>query len=129
MIEDVLRLLAVGMIAVVIAVFVKKTSPDLAFLLTLGTAVTILLFLLPLAENAIRSFDRFFSEIGLSLELFLPLFKTIVLAILVKTGADICRDAGESAIGNLLEFGGSCAAILLAVPLFSAAWEFLEKLL
>ena len=62
-------------------------------------------------------------------ELFTPLIKTVGIALLSRTGSDLCRDAGEGAIASVLETAGAVAAIAVSLPLFRAAWELLRSLL
>ena len=66
---------------------------------------------------------------GLSAELFVPLLKTVGIALISRTGGALCRDAGEGAMAGLVEMAGAFAAILVALPLFRAAWQMLEGLL
>ena len=63
------------------------------------------------------------------MELFTPLIKTVGIALLSRTGSDLCRDAGEGAIASVLETAGAVAAIAVSLPLFRAAWELLRALL
>ena len=65
----------------------------------------------------------------LPVELFTPLIKTVGIALLSRTGSDLCRDAGEGAIASVLETAGAVAAIAVSLPLFRAAWELLRSLL
>ena len=51
------------------------------------------------------------------------------IALLSRTGSDLCRDAGEGAIASVLETAGAVAAIAVSLPLFRAAWELLRSLL
>ena len=64
----------------------------------------------------------------LPVQLFVPLVKTVGIALLCRTGSDLCRDAGESAIGSVLETAGAVAAIVVSLPLFRSAWELLRSL-
>ena len=51
------------------------------------------------------------------------------IAFVSRIGADLCRDAGESAIASVLESAGAVAAIVVSMPLFRSAWEVLRSLL
>ena len=129
MMDTVWRILAIVLIAAVIVTLLKKTSPDMAYLLTLAVCGVAIFFFAEFAEQIIQSFQRVFAVISIPDEIFLPLVKMIAIAIMTKIGSDICRDAGESAFGNLVETAGALTAILLSMPLFSAAWELLQELL
>ena len=61
--------------------------------------------------------------------LFAPLVKTVGVALVSRTGSDLCRDAGEGAMASLVETAGAVIAILVSLPLFQAAWDMLRSLL
>ena len=107
----------------------KRTNPDMALLLALAVCGAALLLLAePLEE--IRDFLTQLADGGqLPAELFVPLVKTVGIALVSRTGSDLCRDAGEGAMAGLVEIAGAFAALLVSLPLFRAAWQMLEGLL
>ena len=111
--ETVIRLSALCLTGALLAVLLKRTNPDMALLLALAVCGAVLLLLAePLQE--IRDFFTQLSDWGgLPVELFAPLVKTVGIALVSRTGSDLCRDAGEGAMA----------------PLFQAAWDVLRSLL
>lgn len=107
----------------------KRTNPDMALLLALAVCGAALLLLVePLEE--IRDFLTQLADGGqLPVELFAPLVKTVGVALVSRTGSDLCRDAGEGAMASLVETAGTVIAILVSLPLFQAAWDMLRGLL
>ena len=129
MMDTVWRIMAIVLLAAVIVTLLKKTRPDMAYLLVLAVCGVAIFLFAEFADQIIQSFQRVFAAINIPDEIFLPLLKMIAIAIMTKIGADICRDAGEAAFGNLVETAGAITAILLSMPLFSAAWELLQELI
>ncbi len=129
MMDTVWRILAIVLIAAVIVTLLKKTSPDMAYLLTLAVCCMAVFLFAEFADQITQNFQRIFSVIDLPEEIFLPLLKIVAIAIMTKIGADICRDAGESAFGNLVETAGAFTAVLVALPLFTVAWDLLQELI
>lgn len=114
-----MRLSALCLTGALLAVLLKRTNPDIALLLVLAE---------PLGE--IRDFFTQLSDWGgLPTELFAPLVKTVGIALISRTGSDLCRDAGEGAMASLVETAGAVTAILVSLPLFQAAWDMLRSLL
>lgn len=117
------------MVGALLASLLRRPNGELALLLALavcGAAVTLLLE--PLEE--LREFWEEAAAWGdLPAELFAPLVKTVGIALVSRTGSDLCRDAGENAVGSTLETAGAIAAIITALPLFRSAWELLRSLL
>ena len=93
-----------------------------------GEIPALLLLAEPLEE--IRDFLTQLADGGqLPAELFAPLVKTVGVALVSRTGSDLCRDAGEGAMASLVETAGAVIAILVSLPLFQAAWDMLRSLL
>ena len=66
---------------------------------------------------------------GLSEELLEPVAKTVVLSILTRLTAEICRSAGESGLASFVELGGTVAALVVALPLMRAVAVLMAEML
>lgn len=69
------------------------------------------------------------SASGVSADLFVPLYKTIGIALVVQVGGNLCRDAGESALASVVETAGTLCALLAALPLLRAVLDMLLELM
>lgn len=123
------KVAAVCLVGALLAALLKKTSPDMALLLSLAVCAGVLLALCRGLEEVASFLRQLLAWGGLSTELFVPLLKTVGIALISRTGAALCRDAGEGAMASIAEMAGAFAAILVALPLFRAAWRMLEGLL
>ena len=120
--ELVLRLTVLCLVGALLAVLLRRAGP----LAVCGAGLALLLE--PL--SALRDFWEEAAGWGdLPMQLFAPLVKTVGIALVSRTGSDLCRDAGESAVASVLETAGAVAAIWVSLPLFQAAWELLRSLL
>ena len=112
----------------------SSVLPITAILLALSVTVvpipigTVLLFL----AGALGELLDFLREIGaasgLSDDLFIPLYKTAGIALVVKVGGSLCRDAGESALASAVETAGTVCALLVSLPLLRAVLALLLEL-
>ena len=127
--ETVLRMTALCLTGALLAVLLRRSGGEMALLLALavcGTAAALLME--PLGE--LKGFWEDAAAWGdRPGELFQPLVKTVGIALLSRTGSDLCRDAGEGAMASVLETTGAVAAIVGSLPLFRSAWELLGSLL
>ena len=118
------------MVGALLVLVVKRGSPETALLLTLAAAVTVLLLLLAGAMEDLVAFLRELGEAsGISEDLFVPLYKTVGIALVVKVGGSLCKDAGESALGSVVEMAGTVCALLVALPLLRAVLLLLRELM
>lgn len=127
--EQVVRIAVLCVVGALLAVTVKRGSPEQALLLVLGCVV---LVLLSLAEP-LRELMAFFAELGersgVAAELFVPLYKTIGIALTVRLGGEVCRDAGEAALAAVMETAGAVCALLVSLPLLRAVLSMLLELM
>ena len=124
-----MRVTALCLTGALLAVLLHRSGGEMALLLSLAVCGVVAMVLMePLEE--LRDFWEDAAAWGeLPVELFTPLIKTVGIALLSRTGSDLCRDAGEGAIASVLETAGAVAAIAVSLPLFRTAWELLRSLL
>lgn len=127
--EAVLQVTGLCVVGALLALVVKRGSPETALLLTLGAAVVVLLFLAGTFEELLAFLEELGDRSGVPAELFVPLYKTVGIALVVKVGGSLCRDAGESALGSVVETAGAVCALLVALPLLRAVLELLLELM
>ena len=112
-----------------LATVVKRGSPEIALLLTLGMITIILLWLVDPLQELILFVQELTAYSGVSKEIFRPLFKTIGISIVVKVGGELCREAGESALASAIETAGAVCSLVVALPLLKTALKILMELM
>ena len=105
-------------IAALLGLVLRRSSPEVT-LLALGQ---------PLGE-LLAFLDSLTAQAGVSAALFRPLYKIVGIALVIKVGGGLCRDAGESALASVLELAGTVCALLTALPLLQAVLELIGELL
>ena len=127
--EQVIQAAALCVTGAILAVVIKKGSPEGALALTLAAAVAVLLFVSGLLEELLQFLTELGRRSGVARSLFVPLYKTIGIALVVKVGGNLCRDAGESALASVVETAGSVCALLVALPLLQSVLTLLMELM
>ena len=118
----------VGVAAVCLAVIIKKWNSDLLPFLRLGATVLFAGAILSLAAPLAAYWRELSETAGLAPYASL-LLKALGIAILTQCCADICRDAGESGIGNGVELAGKLEILLLCLPLMQEIFATAKELL
>ncbi len=127
--DTVIKIVAVCLLTAILAVVVRKSNPEIALLMVVAVCCVVLLEILQ-GLNEIKSFlEQVIAWSGLQQDLFAPLLKTLGIALISRTGADLCRDAGQTAAATLVEMSGTFGAILVALPLFGIVWEMLQTMI
>lgn len=127
--EQAIQVTGLCVIGALLALVVKKGSPETALLLVIGSVAVVGVFL----GQALGEVVSFLRELGeksaVPAGLLEPLYKTVGIALVVKAGAALCNDAGESALGNVVETAGSVCALVVALPLLRTVLELLMELM
>ena len=126
--EQVIQVTGLCVVGALLALVVKRGSPETALLLAVGAAVVVALTLAGVVEELLAFLEELAAGSGVSPDLFTPLYKTIGIALVARTGSDLCRDAGESALASLVDMAGTVCALLAAQPLLYRALEILVDL-
>ena len=115
--EAVWQIVALGLLGAVLAALLKKHTPELALLLAVAVCGAAALA----AARGVREVWAFLEDLLAAVEisstLFLPLLKTAGIAVVTRIGADLCRDAGESAVASAVEMAGAMGALLAVLIL------------
>lgn len=127
--EMVTQVTALCVVGALLALVLKRGAPETALLLTLGTSAVVLLFLAGAVEELLDFLEELAERSGVSRELFVPLYKTVGIALVVKVGGSLCRDAGETALGSVVETAGAVCALLASLPLLRAVLSLLLELM
>ena len=127
--ELVTQTAGICVVAALLGLVLRRGSPEVTLLLTLAAAAAVLLALgQPLGE-LLAFLDSLTVQAGVSPALFRPLYKIVGIALVIKVGGGLCRDAGESALASVLELAGTVCALLAALPLLRAVLELIGELL
>ncbi len=122
-------IVGVAVIAAALSLTVRQTQPALATALTVTAGVTLFTAAVIAAMPAIHTVSSMLSQNTVG-GLYGPvLMKALGISLLTQTAADVCRDAGESAIAGKVEFGGKVLLLLCGLPLFEYTVALLDSII
>lgn len=124
---DLLALCGIALAAIVLTLTLKKESPAIAFLLALTAGLVILFRVFSEMGGAVQQITQVFAQGGMSETLYLPVVKTVGVAVVVRVMGALSRDAGQSALAAKLEIAGSVLAIALCMPLLQQVLSLIEE--
>lgn len=127
--ELAVRIAALCLVGALLGGLLRRSGGDMALVLALAVCGAVAALLVEPLGTLWAFLQEAAQWASLPTALFLPVVKTIAIALVCRTGSDLCRDAGESAIASALETGGALCALLVALPLFRSAWDLLRSLL
>lgn len=123
------KIIAICLIGAVLTLLLEKSHPELAILLALSVCAGLLLFGLSRLGTVLSALKQLAQAGGLSSDLLQPLVKTVGIALVTRTGAELCRDAKQGAMASVVEMAGAFCAIIVSLPLLGAVWELMRGML
>lgn len=117
---DIVRIVAIGVSAAIISLVIKQTSPAFSLIVGIAAGLLILIILLPDITSVLNFLQSMTDRINVDIPYAGVLLKVIGIAYLAEFGAQICQDAGESAIASKIEFGGKIMILAISSPIIFA---------
>ena len=120
---------ALGIIGVLLALSLKSIRPEIALLISLTTGLVILLDVIKELSEIFESLKRIAENCGINGAYFKIAIKACIIAYITQFSSELCKDAGERAVGVKIEFAGKLAIVAMSMPVISGFLEAISNLL
>lgn len=127
--EDVIKIIGIGLIALILIIIVKQYRPEFAIYISLIAGVLILYFAIDELSSVIDLLKQICEKSGINSKFLTILLKMTGIAFLAEFGISICKDAGETAIASKVELGSKVIIISMSVPIIYNLLEVILKIL
>lgn len=125
---DIIKIAAIGIISSIIIVVIKQDKPEIALLIGIAAAVSILIILINYLTEVIGLFSLIVSKTGIDASLFSAIIKIIGVGYITEFSASICEDSGNKSIGEKISFGGKIIILILSLPILTAVIDVIINL-
>jgi stage III sporulation protein AD len=126
---DIARIVSAGIIVAVLAVALRRQGPEFSLVIALGGSLLILFMVLPRLGVALKLLERFAAEFDGETPYVDVVLKIIGVAYLAEFGAQICADAGETAVASKIELAGKILIMVIAAPVLLALLDVILGIL
>jgi len=123
------RVAAVGVAAALLGCVLRRNVPEFSLLLTLAAGAWIIAAAAGALGAALELMRELAGMAGVSEVLLEPVIKVVVISVLTKLTAEICRSAGEGGVAAFVESAGTFLALAAALPLVRAVTSLMSELL
>ena len=127
--ELLLKLLALCAVGAVLALLLREEKQVLAVFVIIALVVLSVPVLLKTFGEIFDFFQTLIDLSNLPEKVFAPLLKVVGIAAVTKIGTSLCKEAESDTAAALLEIGGTCCALLVALPLMTMVLDLLEEML
>lgn len=107
---------ALAVFSSLVTLLVRRVNPEISFVLSAVTVTVLLLACGGVMDELLRALRETQVIFGTSAAELRPMLKCLGIAMASRFGADLCRDASQSALAAAVETAGSLCAAAVAMP-------------
>lgn len=119
----------IGIVAAILAAFLKKERAELATMLGIVTGIVIFFYILSQLSVVSEFLANILTKIDLEATYYYQLIKMLGVAYVAEFAASICKDAGQQSIAGMIELFAKLSIVTLSIPGLLFLVETLEMFL
>ncbi|MCL2851221.1 MAG: stage III sporulation protein AD [Firmicutes bacterium] len=122
---DIMVIIGVAIITTFLVLMVKPHKPEIAILLGLGGGILVVLLFVEQLQGIIQSITQIAGATGIGgdgqggANMFSALLRIIGIGYLTEFAANICEDAGNTAMSKKVTLAGKVLILVLALPIIN----------
>jgi stage III sporulation protein AD len=113
---EIIQITAAGIICAVLAITLKKHSPEFAVLISLAASVFIFYLLFPQLRDAVNILTQISGSVNTDSNYVPVVLRIVGIAYIAEFGAQLCVDAGETGIASKVELSGKVLIMAASAP-------------
>jgi stage III sporulation protein AD len=126
---DIFQIAAIALCGVIATSLIRQYKPEISIYIVIATVLIIFGFVLIKLTAVFDFLGSVYENVSYGKAFFPILLKILAVAYVADFVAQICKDAGEEAIGSKVELGGKVIIFYIAIPVMMSVIETLTKLL
>lgn len=126
---DIVKIIGIGLIALIIIVIIKQYKPEFAIYVSLGAGILIFALIAAKMSGIIDILKSLANKTAINSNFLVLLIKITGIAILTEFAVSVCKDSGESAIASKIDLGGKVIIMSMSIPIMSSLLETIIKIL
>lgn len=119
----------VAVMASIIAIALKQSTPEISLVLSLVTGVIILISIANCLPVFTDKINQLILQSGVNGEYARVLLKAVGICFICQFSSDICKDSGQSALATKVELVGKILILISALPLMEEILETANSLI
>ena len=105
-----------GIVAAILAVFIKKERGELAILIAIASCVVIFFYIISQLHLVLEFLEELLDMIAIEETYYLQLLKMLGVAYAAEFASSICKDAGQQSIASMIELFAKMSIVALSIP-------------
>ena len=126
---DIIKIIGIGLVAVIIIVILKQYRPEFAMYVSIKAGILIFALIATKLSGIIEVLKSIANKSSTNSKFLVLLIKITGIAILTEFTVSLCKDSGESAIANKVDLGGKVIIMSMSIPIMSSLLETIINIL
>ena len=126
---EILKIVTLAMTGVILASLMKSVKKELSIYIVLATVIILFLSIIDELTDIFHFLEGIYDNITYGKVFFPVILKVLAAAYITDFAAQLCKDAGESAIESKVELAGKVMIFYLAMPILTAILELIGSIL
>jgi stage III sporulation protein AD len=126
---DIIKVVGIGFLTLSISMVLKEYKKEYAIYASLIGGAILLLSSFETIKEIVNFLTKISEKTSYNSEFITLLIKITGISILVEYTVSICKDCGETAIANKVDFAGKIIIISMSIPIISLSLTTLLNLL
>lgn len=122
-------LLGTALLTAMGAALLRRYDTAYAMLISIAGGVVILVYAVTALSGLMDSVNGLMNRAGLNRAFLTLLVKAMGICYLCRFGADLCRDAHETALAGHVELAGTILTVIIAFPMIREVAQTILKLI
>lgn len=127
--EDFFRAVALVLLSVILVLVLKNGKSGIGVLLSIAVCCMVALSALSYIQQVQAFIQSIQNAVALDSSLLKTLLKVVGISVTAEIAGLICDDAGNAAMGKVLQLLASVVILWLSLPLLTALLELVEGIL
>ncbi len=117
------------LLTVILILALGKQGKETGLLLSILVCCMVGILAVSFLQPVVTFWQKLQETADLEPEMLRILLKVVGVALTTELGSLVCTDAGNGALGKMLQYLGSAVVLWLSLPMFTALLELVEGIL
>lgn len=125
---EIFQIVGLGITAIVFYLILKDYNSQFALLVVVAFGALVFMMMIDKITLILDIFAQMSTQANINLIYVATIFKVMGIAYLAEFSAQICRDAGSTAIASKIEFAAKIIIMTFSVPILVAIMDAIIQL-
>jgi len=125
---DIAQIVAVGIISAILIITMRKQNAEFALLISIIASIIIFFMIMPFLGQAVELLKDIAGLMDMNVQYIGLILKIIAIAYIAEFGAQICVDAGESAVASKIELAGKVLILITSTPVLYGLVDLIKAM-